>query len=107
MQYFRLEAATSRLEDIATATIDPSASTNGVSTSAGMVGAPALPGQTSSKAVTLAPIAESLPDSIVDFDSLISGDVQSFVKLSEKIGGQVAEQVRKLQVSLIVLHLIV
>lgn len=41
-----------------------------------------------------APAAPQIPPQIQDFDALIKGDVQNFVKLGEKIGGLVEEQVR-------------
>lgn len=40
-----------------------------------------------------APAAAQLPPQIQDFDELIKKDVQNFVKLGEKIGGLVEEQV--------------
>ena len=90
----RLEAATSRLEDMATS-LDPS---NPITPQAASPApaAPSVPGAEQSKATPPPPpppAAEPLPASIEDFDSLIKSDVQSFVDLSEKIGGPVAEQV--------------
>lgn len=41
-----------------------------------------------------APAAPQIPPQIQDFDALIKGDVQNFVKLGAKIGGLVEEQVR-------------
>ncbi|KAJ6180895.1 hypothetical protein N7519_011356 [Penicillium mononematosum] len=63
----RLEAATSRLEDMAMSFDDSSASKS-------------------------FPAAAPVPPQIQDFDALIKGDVQNFVNLGEKIGGLVAEQ---------------
>lgn len=40
-----------------------------------------------------APAAPQIPPQIQDFDALIKGDVQNFVKLGQKIGGLVEEQV--------------
>lgn len=40
-----------------------------------------------------APAQAQLPEQIQDFDALIKKDVQNFVNLGEKIGGEVAEQV--------------
>jgi adenylyl cyclase-associated protein len=40
------------------------------------------------------PAAPQIPPQIQDFDALIKGDVQNFVKLGAKIGGLVEEQVR-------------
>ena len=91
---YRLEAATSRLEDMVPNMSDASTITNGVS-----------PGQTqslvTSKSVDSNRIAspspsapvETLPPAIDDFDALINSDVETFVNVSEEIGGLVAEQV--------------
>ena len=38
-------------------------------------------------------LVESLPPAIEDFDAIVNGDVQTFVNMSEDIGGLVAEQV--------------
>lgn len=40
-----------------------------------------------------APAPAQIPEQIQDFDALIKKDVQNFVNLGEKIGGEVAEQV--------------
>lgn len=89
----RLEAATSRLEDMVPSISDPSASTNGVASlpesgltapGADIRGGPGTPQQQ--------PMAP-LPPAIDDFDALINGDVKTFVNMSEEIGGLVAEQV--------------
>ncbi|KAL8653381.1 MAG: hypothetical protein Q9210_002131 [Variospora velana] len=88
----RLEAATSRLEDMVPSISDPSASANGVASlpesgltapGADIQGGPGTPRQQ--------PIAP-LPPAIDDFDALINGDVKTFVNMSEEIGGLVAEQ---------------
>lgn len=90
----RLEAATSRLEDLVPTMSDASTSTNGV---------PALPeaGLATGRGIdrpvgTIAspqPVFEPLPPAIDDFDGLINGDVKTYVNMSEEIGGLVAEQV--------------
>ena len=89
--FCRLEAATSRLEDIATSADGSSALTNGAAGSS----------QTAAAAVPLpeapsapAPPQEPLPRSIEEFDKLIEDDVTAFVTASGKIGGLVEEQVR-------------
>lgn len=87
----RLEAATSRLEDLATP-LNPSASTNGTIPMAGLATAP-IPANTPESCATPKPAVELLPQAINDFDSLIHGDVQAFVNFSEDLGGLVAEQV--------------
>ena len=90
----RLEAATSRLEDMVPTMTDASALTNGQ---------PALPEAglstgrgLSHPAGTVAsprPAIEPLPPAIDDFDALINGIVKTYVNMSEEIGGLVAEQV--------------
>jgi adenylyl cyclase-associated protein len=92
----RLEAATSRLEDIAQATIDPSAATNG-SLAVPAPGAPPI-GQGAQSAplpsLQAPPPPEPLPQAIEDFGGLINKDVQKYVSLSEGLGGLLAEQAR-------------
>ena len=91
----RLEAATSRLEDMAHATIDPSLPTSGVANTSGMAVAAARGGDRDSddaSAQNQAP--DPLPPALDDFDTLINGDVVKFVNMSEELGGLVAEQVR-------------
>lgn len=86
----RLEAATSRLEDLVPTITDPSLATDGTHTLSeqalsgerGMDQAGSLPTQT-----------EILPPAIDDFDAIINEQVKSFVNMSEEIGGLVAEQV--------------
>lgn len=91
----RLEAATSRLEDMAQATMDPSSQPNG------MVPGPGAPTLAANNADTSGMgsevtrvVSEPLPPALDDFDSLITGDVEAFVSRSEELGGLVAEQVR-------------
>jgi hypothetical protein len=99
----RLEAATSRLEDIATSSTTPenspphpsAATTNGLATrsqellnspNAGASRAPSTP------SLSL-PKSEPLPAEIGDFDTLIKGDLAAFVKLSENLDPLLAQQV--------------
>ncbi|KAL8807721.1 MAG: hypothetical protein Q9182_000532 [Xanthomendoza sp. 2 TL-2023] len=88
----RLEAATSRLEDMVPTMTDQSAVSHGVASlpESGLTapGADARGGAASPSQQTLAP----LPPAIDDFDALINGDVKTFVNMSEEIGGLVAEQ---------------
>ncbi|KAJ5434129.1 hypothetical protein N7491_004724 [Penicillium cf. griseofulvum] len=86
----RLEAATSRLEDMAMSYDDPSAqkSLDGSPSSVPAITEPPKP----SPPPPAAPVAAPVPPQIQDFDALIKGDVQNFVNLGEKIGGLVAEQ---------------
>jgi adenylyl cyclase-associated protein len=88
----RLEAATSRLEDMATC-VDAShpdtvAAINSASaalcepttTAAAVIETPSQP-------------LQPLPRSVEDFDKIIKEEVQGFVTASEKIGGLVEQQV--------------
>ncbi len=96
----RLEAATSRLEDMVPTMNDASASANGL---------PALPeaglstvrglNQPAGAAASPQPLFEPLPPAIDDFDALINGDVKTYVNMSEEIGGLVAEQVYHRKIS--------
>ena len=85
----RLEAATSRLEDMALAVDSSHADT----VAAIQNEQPASAESTSSITAT-ASAPEPLPQSIEDFDGIIEKDVKHFVTLSEKVGGLVEEQVR-------------
>jgi adenylyl cyclase-associated protein len=96
----RLEAATSRLEDIATSTLDPPAQNNAVSTPAATPAAPpAAPLASQRPAPAPAPAAapkqvqEPLPESIEEFDEFLSTVVQKYVSLSDAIGGALSQQV--------------
>jgi adenylyl cyclase-associated protein len=92
--HHRLEAATSRLEDIAAATVEPP-KTNGQAPAPPPTGplpptpAVAAP-QTPEPAKALAPL---LPQSVEEFDLFITGALKKFVNLSDEVGGPVAEQV--------------
>jgi adenylyl cyclase-associated protein len=89
----RLEAATSRLEDMAASTIEHP-KINGVAPTPAPTGPlPAPP--TASQAVAETPklVQEPLPESIEEFDSFITGPVKRFVNLSDEMGGPIAEQV--------------
>jgi len=85
----RLEAATSRLEDMASAVVE-APKTNGAS--------PAVTAAAPAAAVASQPAApkkaaEPLPQMIEDFDTFIDTAVKKYVNLSNEIGGPVAEQV--------------
>jgi len=87
----RLEAATSRLEDIASATIEPP-KPNGASPHSPLAAAP-LPPPIPSVAEPVKPKADPLPESVEDFDSFINGTVKKFLTLSDELGGPLAQQV--------------
>lgn len=87
----RLEAATSRLEDLVPTITDPSVTTDAAQPLSGQ-------GPSAERALDQARSPsrhmETLPPVIDDFDAIINGQVKSFVNMSEEIGGLVAEQVR-------------
>ncbi|KAG4414093.1 hypothetical protein IFR04_012794 [Cadophora malorum] len=84
----RLEAATSRLEDMASSSIEIPA-INGAPTPAPTGPLPAPP---VAKAPSPKPVQEALPESVEDFDAFIAGTVKKYVNLSDELGGPVAEQ---------------
>ncbi|KMU74978.1 adenylyl cyclase-associated protein 2 [Coccidioides immitis RMSCC 3703] len=84
----RLEAATSRLEDMASSVEGPSSTTHPIPEA--IQTAPSQ--QPLQKAPPLPPSAEVLPRSIEAFDELINKEVKSFVDIAQKIGDAVAEQ---------------
>lgn len=95
----RLEAATSRLEDMAMGLDDPTSP----KTMAAQAAPQSLPNQHAPPpppppaplpAPPAEPAAPALPPQIQDFDTLINDEVGNYVALGEKIGGLVAEQVR-------------
>jgi adenylyl cyclase-associated protein len=85
----RLEAATSRLEDMASAVVE-GPKTNGASPPV-TAAAPAAAATSQPKAPKK--VAEPLPPMIEDFDSFIETAVKKYVDRSNEIGGLVAEQV--------------
>jgi Adenylate cyclase associated (CAP) N terminal len=87
--YNRLEAATSRLEDMATS-IDSSHPSTVAAISNSAV---APPNSSKTSASTAVHSADRLPPSIKDFDRIVDQDVNSFVTASEKVGGLVEQQV--------------
>lgn len=87
----RLEAATSRLEDMAASTIELP-KINGVTAPAPTGPLPAPPAPRAI-AESPKPIPEALPESVEDFDTFLAGPVKKFVNLSDEVGGAVAEQV--------------
>ncbi|KAI0393841.1 adenylyl cyclase-associated protein [Xylariaceae sp. FL0594] len=102
----RLEAATTRLEDIATSTIElphaVPALTQTIDTpeppkAAEAPAAPLTPSSSASASASASTPTpqESLPESVEEFDSFISQSVDRYIKASEKLGGLVAEQAAK------------
>jgi hypothetical protein len=85
----RLEAATSRLEDIATSTIEAPRLNGAPSTPAptGPLPAPPVTAQPPK------PVPEPLPESVEEFDSYLASTVKKYVALSDALGGPIAKQV--------------
>lgn len=86
----RLEAATSRLEDMASSVGD-APKTNGASPT---VSAPTAAAAVRPQPVTPQKVAEPLPQTVEDFDAFIDTAVKKYVDRSNEIGGPVAEQVQ-------------
>jgi adenylyl cyclase-associated protein len=85
----RLEAATSRLEDIASTSVAFDATASGQT-----AGTSVLP--TPSEAST-PKAAESLPPSIQAFDKLLDTELKEWLELSAKLGDVINGQVRRAQ----------
>ncbi|KAI0863666.1 adenylate cyclase associated N terminal-domain-containing protein [Xylaria cubensis] len=98
----RLEAATTRLEDIASSTIElphavPALSQPITSPPDQSDGITPLPSASSSASPTVStPVPQDpLPESVEEFDSFISQSVDKYVQASDKLGGLIAEQASK------------
>jgi len=95
----RLEAATSRLEDIAAATLESptSSSETNITTGAPTVaptGPVPPPPPPASQPTAPKPVIESTPPAVEDFDGFLSGALKKYVVLSDELGGAIAEQVK-------------
>jgi adenylyl cyclase-associated protein len=91
---YRLEAATSRLEDIASATVEAPKTNGQAPTPAPTDPLPPAPSETPVPAPEPArALAPLLPQSVEEFDSFITGTLKKFVNLSDEVGGPVAAQV--------------
>jgi adenylyl cyclase-associated protein len=88
----RLEAATSRLEDMASSTIEPPTSNGNAQTKE--IGGPPVPAPTGPlpPPPIPKPTVEEVPASVEEFDAFLSGALKKYVTLSEGLGGPVAEQ---------------
>ena len=103
--YYSLEAATSRLEDIATSTELPKDTISSINDKSTSSPADASAASTSPPPPPLAPASapapkastEPLPESVEEFDALLNSTVDKYVKLSDQIGGLVAKQVRDMK----------
>ena len=91
----RLEAATSRLEDIASSAASFEAASS--ESPLASISAPSTAKPIGASSQNLAPTASKTaptPPAIEDFDSLVTGDVKAYLDLSQELGGPIAEQVR-------------
>ncbi|KAI9762054.1 MAG: hypothetical protein M4579_000690 [Chaenotheca gracillima] len=88
----RLEAATSRLEDMAQPSEHPTDLQNG--TVPGPTAPPRAvqPAAGTPRTGDSQDLVEPLPVSIEDFDEMINGEITTFVNLSDELGGVVSEQ---------------
>jgi adenylyl cyclase-associated protein len=87
----RLEAAASRFEDIASSIVPPGNST--VATITNGASAVAAVSKSASQPSINLPKTDTLPPEIEDYDTLINGDLATFVKLSQVLDPLLAEQV--------------
>ncbi|KAG6016940.1 hypothetical protein E4U43_002683 [Claviceps pusilla] len=94
----RLEAATSRLEDIATSTElanDVTTLSQNVECAVEASAAPKTSSQITSTKFSSALGLEQMPEVVEEFDQLISSSVENYAKLSNELGGVVAKQAAK------------
>jgi len=89
----RLEAATSRLEDIASATVDAPSSTTQSNANGAPKSAPTGPLPPPPPPVAPKAVAEPIPTTVEEFDTFLSGALKKYVVLSDGLGGPIAEQV--------------
>jgi adenylyl cyclase-associated protein len=92
----RLEAATSRLEDIASSSFE-----GGVAPSAA---AGSIAGSATSQAIAAKPV-EQLPPSIQDYDAILNNELKNWLDLSSKLGNVIDGQV-KYRMSLVTAYFI-
>lgn len=94
----RLEAATSRLEDIASATLEQPSSNSQTNTSGAPTPAPTgplpPPPVSASQPPAPKPVVEPTPPQVEAFDDFLSGPLKKYVVLSDGLGDLVAQQVR-------------
>ncbi|KAF2127612.1 hypothetical protein P153DRAFT_368200 [Dothidotthia symphoricarpi CBS 119687] len=89
----RLEAATSRLEDIAGSSYPADGSVPNTGGSGAVAGAPTAPRSISPPPKPV----ESLPPSIAAFDELVDGDLKTWLGLSTKLGSVIEGQSKAVQ----------
>lgn len=88
----RLEAATSRLEDIATSTELPKDVPALMSQP--LTSPPDASAVSTPPSAPRQPAAEPLPESIEEFDLFLGSSLDKYGRLSSQLGGLVAQQVR-------------
>lgn len=100
----RLEAATSRLEDIASSAVEIPQAVPGIqetlaspiaTSTKGVSNAPTPPAAVAAATAPAGAADEPLPESIEDFDAFLKTSVEKYAKLSQQLGGLIAEQAAK------------
>lgn len=100
----RLEAATSRLEDIASSAVEIPQAVPGIqetlaspiaTSTQGVSNAPTPPAAVAAATAPAGAADEPLPESIEDFDVFLKTSVDKYAKLSQQLGGLIAEQAAK------------
>jgi adenylyl cyclase-associated protein len=89
----RLEAATSRLEDIASSSVGYETPNPNSSASSAVPLTPPMPTSGNTAPVPPKPVAV-LPASLEAFDILLNTDLKAWLELSSKLGGVIDGQVR-------------
>ncbi|KAF2503084.1 adenylyl cyclase-associated protein [Lophium mytilinum] len=89
----RLEAATSRLEDIAATSVDPESTTANGSNSSAVPPAPPMPTVGSTSSSPAKPVVV-LPPSVEAFDTLLNTELKAWLDLSTKLGGVIDGQAK-------------
>jgi hypothetical protein len=95
----RLEAATSRLEDLASSSASSAAVSNNLSRNS-VGGQPAAVSSQNNDAI----VSGEVPPALAAYDELIEGPLKNFLELSKAVGGLVEDQVNFL---LLVLYYII
>jgi len=88
----RLEAATSRLEDIAGSAQEPANRGTASSAAVPSTNDDVAPSSSQSRTTVPEPV-EDEPETVQAFDTMTNDDLKTFSNLSEKLGGLVAQQV--------------
>ncbi|KAJ4407130.1 suppressor of rasval19 [Gnomoniopsis sp. IMI 355080] len=100
----RLEAATSRLEDIASSAVEIPQAVPGIqetlaspiaTSTKGVSNAPTPPAAVAAATGPAGAADEPLPESIEDFDVFLKTSIDRYAKLSQQLGGLIAEQAAK------------